>query len=188
MKHLLTGLLIALNPLYLSAQPEKATLTEAISADETLSVAHRFMAVYEGTWTEEASLFTTEGAEPEKFILTTVINMVMSGRFLQCTRTGTLHAAPFEGLTTIGYDKDSGLFTLCLISTESTATRIFEGRWKEPGTSIVLQSHQDARGNNNVTARMTITFEDKDNFRIETFETDDKGAFYKNREYHFSRQ
>jgi hypothetical protein len=188
MKQLLTGLLFVFNPLYLYAQPEKPALTEDAPAGEALSVAHRFLAVYEGTWTEEVSLFATDGAEPEKFTLTTVINMVLGGRFLQCTRTGELHAAPFEGLTTIGYDKDSGLFTLCQISTESTATRIFEGRWKEPGTSIILQGSQNQMGYHNAATRMTITFEDKDNIRIENFEADDKGTLYKSREYHFSRQ
>jgi hypothetical protein len=187
MKQLLTGIVFLFSPLCLDAQSEKAVISENAPAQDTLSAAHSFLSVYEGTWTEEVSLFNHEGGEPEKFTLTTVINTILGGRFLQCTRTGELYAAPFEGLTTLGYNKSSGIFTVSQISTESTGTLVLEGRWKEPGTSIALQSIKGQSAENGYI-QMTITFEDKDNIRIGQFETDDKGVFYKSREYYFSRQ
>ena len=177
-----------LSPLCLTAQSGMTLLIEDTPKQEVLSEAHRFLAVYEGTWTEEVSMFAGDGGEPEKSTLTTVINTILGGRFLQCSRTGELHAVPFEGQTTIGYDKNSGLFTVAQISTENTLTLVFEGRWKEPGTSIALQRVQEQKERPGADVQMTITFEDKDNIRIETYGTDSKGTLYKSRVHHFSRQ
>lgn len=185
MNRILAGFALLLLPLTpLQAQPESATPAK----EPVLSETHRFLAAYEGTWTEEVSIMPASGSDPEKFTLTTVTNMVMGGRFLQFSQTGEMHGSAFEGSTTLGYDKDSGIFTLCQITTESTKTLVLEGPWKDPGKSIFLKGTLNIEDKHSALLQQLITFEDKDNILIENYEPDEKGALFKSGEYRFSRQ
>lgn len=177
MKSLLFRLTLLLVPL--------TGLQAQTSQGQSLSETHRFLAAYEGTWTEEVSVYEADNAG--KFTLTAVINTILGGRFLQCSQTGEMNAFDFEGLITLGYNDSSGIFTFYQIGTETTLTLVTEGHWKEPGRSISLEeitNPEDKRRR----LRQVITFEDHDNIRIENFITDANGASIKNKEYHLSRQ
>ncbi len=185
MNRILAGFALLLLPLT-TIQAQSGSATPA--KEQALSETHRFLATYEGTWTEEVSTLPGPGSDPEKFTLTTVTNMVMGGRFFQFSQTGEMHSSAFEGSITLGYDIDSGIFTLCQVSTESTKTLVLEGPWKDPGKSIVLNGTLNVEDKRSVLLQQTITFEDKDTILIENYEPDANGTLYKSREYRFSRQ
>ena len=185
MKKILSGIVLLFLPLAL-LQAQTGKEPDEATSGTTLSETHRFLSGYEGTWTEE---WSAPGAEAEKFTFTAVINMILGGRYLQCSQTGEAGNKAFEGLLTLGYDNNTGKFSMIVINTMSTATLVLEGRWKEPGKSILLNgtaTHPDDK--HTIALRQVITFADKDNFGIESYEGNEQGEYSKNMEYRFSRQ
>ncbi|WP_118951945.1 DUF1579 family protein [Taibaiella helva] len=181
MKALLTAILLLLLPYPgLLAQDNEAAKAAAASSPEHI---YRFLARYEGTWTVEVSEWSQAEADPEKYTLTAVLNMVLGDRFLQWSQTGVGPRGAFEEWATLGYDEPGDRFSLVWLSSAGTANETAQGSWTEAGRSASLSPVCDAAGGH----RYIIRFMDKDNFQVEQYQQG-AGEAFKTREYHYSRQ
>ena len=98
--------------------------------------AHEMMAKSVGEWTAENTMWEYPGAEPMKSGGTVKNEMILGGRYLQATHSGTVMGMPFDGLNLSGYDNHTKKFISIWIDNMGTGISKSEGTYDEKTNSI----------------------------------------------------
>lgn len=87
---------------------EQQAMMEAWAQAATPGDEHAWLAEMAGTWNVESTMWMEPGAEPTTSEGTVEREMILGGRVLRETFSGTAMGQPFEGVAHVGYDNVTG--------------------------------------------------------------------------------
>ncbi len=132
---------------------------------------HQFLSQFEGTWKCDCT-FWNNGVE-SKSTGTATYTKVLNGLFLHATVTATMEGMPmpFEGAEMLGYNKQTKKFQSVWTDMMSSGMMTAEGTCDSQGKVFSFSGTMDCPINGKVACRSTITFNGKDQFTAEGFNT-----------------
>ncbi len=71
----------------------------------TPSKEHEMMTSWNGNWDGDITMWMVPGAPPSKSKSMTENKMILGGRYQQAKHTGSFNGMPFEGMSTLAFDK-----------------------------------------------------------------------------------
>ena len=132
--------------------------------------AHEMMAEHAGEWTAVTKFWMDPSAPPQIMEGTAKNEMIMGGRYLKSTHSGTMMGMPFEGMSLEGYDNDKKEFTSVWIDNLGTGTSVSTGKYdKESKTITYIGNVYDPMQGKDVKIRQVVKFIDKDHQTIEMY-------------------
>gem|GEM_PF-357321 len=106
---------------------------------------HAYFKQFVGEWKATATMWMTPGAPPAKSENRARAELILGGRFLKMTYSGTMMGQPFEGFQIMGYDNLQKKYIILWMDNTSTAvyqtagvrdasgkTMTEEGLWPDP--------------------------------------------------------
>ncbi len=123
-----------------AAMPEldSATKMKNWQAYATPSDPHKLLAQMNGTWDAEMSFWEKEGAPPMVSKAKAVNKMIFNGLYQVSTYTGNVMGAPFEGISTTGYDNHTKVFVASWIDNLGSGLTKMEGTYNEADKTLTL--------------------------------------------------
>ena len=97
---------------------------------------HEMMAKAVGDWNVKTKFWMDPAGEPMETEGKATMEMILGGRYLKATHTGTMMGMPFEGINLQGYDNATGEFTAIWIDNMGTGFSISNGKYDEATNSI----------------------------------------------------
>jgi hypothetical protein len=98
---------------------------------------HKMMASWDGTWAADITMYMP-GAPPQKTTGKVVNKTIMNGLFQTSVHTANMMGMPFEGRSTLGYDKHKKLFVSTWIDNMGSGIMKTEGPWDDANKTITL--------------------------------------------------
>src|ERR1035437_7476299 len=97
------------------------------------------LAKYDGTFTEETTMWMMPGAQAEKSTAKSVNKMMFGGRYQESRISGDFGGMPFEGYSIMGYDNARKVFQLTWIDNMGSGIMLLEGPWDPIAKTITLK-------------------------------------------------
>jgi hypothetical protein len=119
-------------------QVDSATADKNMKEYKAPGDVHAMLAKSNGKWTSEASMYMAPGAPPMVSKGTVVSKMILGGRYQVSEHKGTMMGEPFEGVSTLGYDKHKNMFESTWIDNMGTGITKMTGPWDESTKSITF--------------------------------------------------
>ncbi len=133
---------------------------------------HKMLAEAAGDWNEDITMWVDPAAPPIKSTATSKIEMIMGGRYQSAKTTGDMMGMPFEGMSLMGYDNTTKLFTSTWVDNFGTGTLTMVGTWDAPTLSITLKGKMiDPMTGKDVLTKQIIKFIDKNRQEMEMYDT-----------------
>ncbi len=167
---LLAAALFSFSLLPAHAQMGEAEM-KAMEAYGAVGDMHAMLARDNGAWQETVTMWSTPGAEPMTFKAEVQAKMVMDGRYQQQTHTGEMMGAPFNGLSTTGFDNARRVFVNTWIDNFGTSLMYSEGTWNAATKSIEFKGvvTDPMAGGKQVPFRQVLTFVSDGEQRVEMY-------------------
>ena len=99
---------------------------------------HKMLARSNGTWIGAVTMWMAPDSTPSTSTMTMVNKMVMDGRYQVSEAKGNMMGAPFNGMSTTGYDNHKKVFMSTWIDNMGTGVMKLEGPWDEATKSTTL--------------------------------------------------
>jgi hypothetical protein len=132
----------------------------------------KMLAEQDGQWKEEVTMWMAPGRDPMKSDAMVVNSMILGGRYQQTISTGSFGGMPFEGRSTIGYDKVKKLFVSSWIDNMGTGLIYMEGPYDAATKTITLTGMEtDPMSGKQIKARQTMKYIDDKTQLIEMYST-----------------
>jgi len=109
---------------------------KAMMAYSTPGEIHKMMAKSVGSWTADISMWMQPGASPMKSTGEMKNEMILGGRYLKGTNTGSFMGQPFEGIGITAYDNAKKMFINTWIDNMGTGVMTLTGAWDAANNSI----------------------------------------------------
>jgi len=109
---------------------------KAMMAYGTPGEVHKMMAKSVGDWTADISMWMQPGAQPMKTTGVMKNEMILGGRYLKGTNTGTFMGQPFEGISTTAFDNAKKIFINTWIDNMGTGVMTLTGTWDAATSSV----------------------------------------------------
>lgn len=122
-----------------SGGQDEAAMMAAWQKAMTPGEPHRQLAELEGTWDAEMKMWMDPEGEPMTQRMTAERRMIMDGRFLEETFSGSFMGEPFRGYGLIGFDNVSGRYESLWVDNHSTSMLQAEGEWDEAEDALVFR-------------------------------------------------
>ena len=90
---------------------------------------HKMLSKSNGTWIEEATFWMDPAAPPTTSSMRAENKMILGGRYQQSIVSGDFNGAPFEGMSTVGYDNAKKKFVSTWIDNMGTGIIYMEGNY-----------------------------------------------------------
>lgn len=119
-------------------QVDSATAQKNMMDYMTPGDVHAMLAKSNGTWNVETAMYMAPGAPPETSKGKAVNKMILGGRYQVAEFKGTMMGQPFEGISTLGYDKHKNIFENTWIDNVGTGITKMTGPWDEATKSITF--------------------------------------------------
>lgn len=148
--------------------PEMAAEMEAWMKAGAPGEAHEFLAQGAGKWNLTIKQWMGPG-EPQISEGTAVREVILGGRFVRETVTGSMMGMPFEGIGISGYDNVSGKYWGSWIDNMTTGVMTMEGE-REGDTVTWIGKGSDPMSGGTYTMRMVSTMHGKNKEVTEFFE------------------
>ena len=103
---------------------------------------HELLASLVGDWTSTVSMYMP-GADAIQSPMTSTNAMVLGGRFLQSTSSGSLMGMPVESITLFGYDRRHQEYTMVGFDTMGTYYITATGQYDEASRTLTLNGTDD---------------------------------------------
>ena len=133
---------------------------------------HKMLAEYAGSFNLEISMWMTDEAEPVVVQINSEHKMILGGRFLEITQTGNMMGMEYMSVLTIGYNTITDLFDQTTLTNMGTGTLYLTGSWNPENNSATLRGQiTNPVDNKSIKVRQQISFLDKDNLLIESYDT-----------------
>jgi Protein of unknown function (DUF1579) len=133
---------------------------------------HKILAEAAGDWNEEITMWMDPAAPPTKSAATSKIEMIMGGRYQVAKTTGNMMGMPFEGMSVMGYDNTTKMFTSTWVDNFGTGTLTMMGTWDAPTKSIILKGKMvDPMTGKDIWTKQIMKFIDKDTQEMEMYDT-----------------
>jgi hypothetical protein len=92
---------------------------------------HEMMAKWNGTWTEEMTMWEIPGAEPKKYTAKVENKMIFGNRYQEGIHTGVFNGMPFEGRSILGFDNAKRMFVSTWYDNMGTGIMKMQGKYSE---------------------------------------------------------
>lgn len=122
--------------------PDTAAMNKAWAEFMTPGAMHKWMEKTNGTWEADLTQWMDPKAPPMKSKATIVQNSVLGGRYVTSKYTGTMMGAPFEGMSTMGYDNAKKIFVSTWIDNVGTGMVNMTGTYNEATKTLSLRGTQ----------------------------------------------
>jgi hypothetical protein len=134
---------------------------KAMMAYATPGDIHKMMAKSAGGWTCAVTMWTAPGAQPMNSTTEAKNEMILGGRYLQQTNTGSFMGQPFTGVSTTGYDNAKKLFVNTWIDNMGTGIMYLTGTWDASSNSVIFTGNMvDPSSGKDVAVKETLKFVD----------------------------
>lgn len=174
-----------------AAKPmDSAAMMKAWQAYATPGEAHKMLAMDNGNWEAESTMYmTANDPKPMKTKMTATAKMVMGGRYQESRYTGNMMGQPFEGVSTVGYDNASKKYTSIWIDNMGTGIMNMTGDY-DTATKTMNMSGEctDPMTGKKKKMRETYALVDDNTRKMEMFDTDPSGKEYKSMEITMTRK
>lgn len=119
-------------------QVDSATGMKNMAEYKTPGDVHAMLAKSNGKWNVETSMYMAPGAPPTVSKGSVVNKMILGGRYQVSEFKGTMMGEPFEGVSTLGYDKHRNLFENTWVDNMGTGITKMTGPWDDATKSITF--------------------------------------------------
>lgn len=173
MKKLILTLCAAGMGLYASAQQmDQAAAMKAWEEYKTPGDVHKMIAKSDGKWTHETTMWMDPSAPPTKSKGTCTNKMIMGGRYQQSNLTGTMMGMPFEGMSLMGYDNKTHVFTSAWVDNMGTGMMTMEGKWDDATKSITFNGKcVEPMSGESMGVREIFTMQDDNHQTMEMYQS-----------------
>lgn len=169
--------------------PDSATIMKAWEAYMTPAEQHKMIALENGAWNEDMTMWEQPGAEPMKMTMTADSKMIFGGRFQETIHKGNFMGMPFEGKSTLAFNNASQQFTSTWIDNMSTGITYMNGTYDEATKTINFSGTTvDPITKKEKAVRETYTIVDDNTRKMEMFDIDFSGKEYKSMEITMTRK
>ena len=169
--------------------PDSATIAKAWEEYMMPSEPHKILALENGKWNEEMTMWMEPGGEPMKNTMIAESKMIYGDRFQETTHKGDFMGMPFEGKSTLGFNNASQEYTSTWIDNMSTGIMILTGKYDEATKTINFSGTAvDPITKKEKAVRETYTIVDENTRKMEMFDVDYNGKEYKNMEIVMTRK
>lgn len=169
--------------------PDSATMMKNWTAYMQPGKEHQLMASWNGTWDTEITSWAAPGAPPSKITGTVENQMLLDGRYQQSLHQASWEGAPFQGISTMGYDNAKKIFVSTWIDNMGTGIMSAEGPWDEATQSITFTGRMvDPSRLKEVGIREIFKVIDSNTQVMEMFAPSPDGKEFKSMEIRFTRK
>ena len=169
---------------------DSAAMMKAWEAYATPGEAHKTLALDNGNWTAESTMWMgPNDQKPMKSTMTANIKMIMGGRYQEARYSGNMMGQAFEGISTVGYDNASKEIVSSWL--DNMGTNIMQMRGKYDGISKTMDMKgecTDPMTGKIKTVRETYTLVDDNTRKMEMYDTDPNGKEFKSMEIVMTRK
>ena len=149
---------------------------------------HTMLAKSNGTWNVETSMYMAPGAPPETSKGKAVNKMILGGRYQVSEFKGTMMGQPFEGVSTLGYDKHKNIFENTWVDNMGTGITKMTGTWDEAAKSINFSGKMmDPMTKHEVDVKQVFKIVDDNTQQMEMFMVGADGSQTKMMEIKYTR-
>ncbi|MBG6233858.1 hypothetical protein IWX76_000413 [Pedobacter sp. CAN_A7] len=183
MKRLILAILLTISYFSVIAQ-QSDPWEEYMTPNEV----HRMLSEYAGDFDMEISMWPAEGKDPMKVKVAAKNQMILGGRFLELSQTGTMMDMDYQSVTTIGFNTSGKNMDLITITNMGTGTLSLTGAWNQ-NTKIATLSGQmiSPGGGKVIRIRQILHFIDKNTLIIQNIDQADGQKARKTVEYKLTR-
>lgn len=167
---------------------DEAAAMAAWQAYMTPGAPHQHMASTAGEWRHEVTVWPAPGAESMQNEATSTAEMILGGRYLVETFTGTMMGMPFEGRGTYGFDNAKKQAFMTWVDNMGTGVMV---GWGTPeGNKIAYEgTFVDAGDGQEKPFRSVVTHVSPDHVIMEMYvPAPDGSGEFKNMEIHSYRK
>jgi hypothetical protein len=155
-----------------AAMPDTAAMNKAWQEFMTPGDMHKWIAKTNGTWEAEVSQWMDPKAPPTKAKATNVQSTVLGGRYVVGKYSSTMMGAPFEGMSTMGYDNAKKMFVSTWVDNMGSGIVHFSGTYDEATKTLNLKGHQtDPMTGKDSDMREEMTMLDDNSYRMAIYGT-----------------
>ena len=148
---------------------------------------HEMMAKTVGDWNVITKYWMDPTGEPMETKGKATVEMILGGRYMKSTHTGTMMGMPFEGINLQGYDNATKEFTAIWIDNMGTGFSISKGKYDEASNSINFEgSMLDPITKEDMSFRQVVKTIDDNHFMFEMY-MNYKGQEFKSMVVDYSR-
>jgi len=158
------------------AQAEMTAEQQAWMAYMTPGEPHQSMAKMVGKWKADNTFWMAPGQPPTKSEGTVVSEMILGGRYLKSTYSGSVWGMPMEGIAIEAYDNAKKMHRSFWIDNMGTGFAITEGKMNDAG-ELVMKGVMTEPSGGDVPVRQVITHQSDDQYTFKMYMNAEGGEF-----------
>ncbi len=168
---------------------EQKAMMEAWMKYATPGETHKKMAAMEGTWSASVSEWMAPGAPPTVSDATAEFKMLLGGRYLQQTFSGSMMGQPFNGIGISGYDNAKKATQSIWVDSGSTGMMMMTGGWDAEGKTLTeTGSMDDFMTGKPMQMKGQMHLVDNDHMNYEMWMSGPDGKMFKTVEIAYTRK
>ena len=170
-----------------SAADQKAMM-DAWMKYATPGETHKKMAAMEGSWTAKVSQWMAPGAPAEESTGTAEFKMILGGRYMTQSFSGSMMGQPFNGFGVSGYDNAKKTTQTAWMDTFGTGMLLMTGNWDADGSLTETGTMDDFMTGKPTTMKGRMQMIDGDHMRYEMWMSGPDGKMFKDLEILYTRK
>jgi hypothetical protein len=183
-----TAALLLAGKTLLAQAPDSAKMMQNWMDYMTPGKEHKMMAMWDGKWTSQVSMWMAPGAPASTISGTTTNKMILGGRYQQSQHSGSYNGMPFEGFSMLAYDKAKKSFISTWYDNMGSGVMLGEGPWDEASKSITLRGKMvDPSTGKEINFRELFKVIDNDHQTLEMFCAGPDGKEFRTMEVKYTR-
>ena len=168
---------------------DSAAVEKAWNDYMTPGEMHKSLAMDNGTWNQEMTMWMTPDAPPTKHKMTAVSKMILGGRYQETVHTGNFEGMPFEGKSLVGFDNASQKMVSSWVDNMSTGMMHMTGTYDESTKTIEFKGTiTDPVTKKEKPVRELFTMVDDNTRKMQMFDVTPEGKEYKSMEIIMTRK
>lgn len=151
---------------------DSAAMMKAWEAYMTPGEPHKMMAMSNGKWKEDMTMYMSPDAPPQKMTSSCENTMMLNGLFQRSVHKGMYNNMPFEGISTMAYNNSSKKYQSTWIDNMGSGIMNMEGTYDEASKTLNMKGMTtDPMSGQDMAVRETFKMIDDKNHYMEMFET-----------------
>lgn len=169
---------------------DSAAAVKAWMEYATPGEAHKALAMSDGNWTGESTMWMDASAAPVTSTTEATNKMMMDGRYQITNFKGSFMGMPFEGMGITGYDNHKKKYVSNWIDNMGTGMMQMEGDWDAATKTLTMNGKMaDVATGKDCEMKEVFRITDADHHVLEMYGPDPKtGKQYKTMEVKFTRK
>ena len=163
-------------------------MMEAWMKFATPGEAHKKMAALEGSWDAKVKQWMAPGAPPSESAATADFKVILGGRYMTQSFSGSMMGQPFSGYGVSGYDNFKKVTQTVWMDTFGTAMLVMTGGWDASGALTETGAMDDFMTGKPMTVKGSMRVADNDHMTYEMWMSGPDGKMYKDLEINYTRK